>query len=237
LLAAEFNRPAFEIVNHYTYVFVGDGCMMEGISHEAASLAGTWQLNRLIAVYDDNGISIDGEVKDWFTDNTPQRFEAYGWHVIGPVDGHDVEAVDRAIGEAKRQTARPTLIVAKTIIGKGSPNRAGTEKAHGEALGEKEVEATRAALGWPHTSFVVPDEAYSAWDARKAGDEREAKWNQLFQAYSERFPQEAGEFERRHACDLPASYFAARDQAIAAASEKREAVSTRCRKSSEVPLT
>ena len=227
LLAAEFNRPAFEIVDHDTYVFVGDGCLMEGISHEAASLAGTWQLNRLIAVYDDNGISIDGEVKDWFTDDTPQRFKAYGWHVIGPIDGHDVDAVDRAIAEAKRQTAKPTLIVAKTIIGKGSPNRAGTEKAHGEALGEKEVEATRAALGWPHTSFVVPDEAYSAWDAKKAGDEREAKWNQLFQAYSERFPQEAGEFERRHASDLPASYFAARDQAIAAAAEKREAVSTR----------
>ncbi|MEO8186861.1 MAG: thiamine pyrophosphate-dependent enzyme, partial [Burkholderiaceae bacterium] len=139
LLAAEFNRPAFDIVDQYTYVFMGDGCMMEGISHEAASLAGTWRLNKLIAVYDDNGISIDGEVKDWFTDNTPKRFDAYGWHVIGPMDGHDVEAVDRAIGDAKRQTTKPTLIVAKTIIGKGSPNRAGTEKAHGEALGEKEV--------------------------------------------------------------------------------------------------
>ena len=227
LLAAEFNRPAFDIVDHYTYVFVGDGCMMEGISHEAASLAGTWRLNKLIAVYDDNGISIDGEVKDWFTDNTPHRFEAYGWHVIGPIDGHDVDAVDRAIGEAKRQTAQPTLIVAKTIIGKGSPNRAGTEKAHGEALGEKEVEATRAALGWPYKPFVVPDEAYTAWNAKKAGAEREANWNQLFHAYSERYPREAGEFERRNTHELPASYFAARDQAIAAAAEKREAVSTR----------
>jgi transketolase len=227
LLAAEFNRPAFDIVDHRTYVFVGDGCMMEGISHEAASLAGTWQLNKLIAVYDDNGISIDGEVKDWFTDNTAQRFDAYGWHVIGPIDGHDVEAVDRAISDAKIQTTKPTLIVAKTVIGKGSPNRAGTEKAHGEALGEKEVEATRAALGWPHTPFSVPDEAYAAWDAKKVGAERESQWNRSFHAYSERYPREAGEFERRIAGDLPASYFEARDQAIAAAVAKREAVSTR----------
>ena len=227
LLAAEFNRPAFDIVDHRTYVFVGDGCMMEGISHEAASLAGTWQLNKLITVYDDNGISIDGEVKDWFTDNTAQRFNAYGWHVIGPIDGHDVEAVDRAIRDAKSQTTKPTLIVAKTIIGKGSPNRAGTEKAHGEALGEKEVEATRAALGWPHEPFSMPDEAYAAWNAKKVGAEREAQWDQLFRAYSERYPREAGEFERRNARDLPASYFEARDQAIAAAAEKREAVSTR----------
>ncbi len=227
LLAAEFNRPAFDIVDHRTYVFVGDGCMMEGISHEAASLAGTWQLNKLITVYDDNGISIDGEVKDWFTDNTAQRFNAYGWHVIGPIDGHDVEAVDRAISDAKSQTTKPTLIVAKTIIGKGSPNRAGTEKAHGEALGEKEVEATRAALGWPHEPFSMPDEAYAAWNAKKVGAEREAQWDQLFRAYSERYPREAGEFERRNARDLPASYFEARDQAIAAAAEKREAVSTR----------
>ena len=227
LLAAEFNRPAFDIVDHRTYVFVGDGCMMEGISHEAASLAGTWQLNKLITVYDDNGISIDGEVKDWFTDNTAQRFNAYGWHVVGPIDGHDVEAVDRAISDAKSQTTKPTLIVAKTIIGKGSPNRAGTEKAHGEALGEKEVEATRAALGWPHEPFSMPDEAYAAWNAKKVGAEREAQWDQLFRAYSERYPREAGEFERRNARDLPASYFEARDQAIAAAAEKREAVSTR----------
>lgn len=227
LLAAEFNRPAFDIVNHYTYVFMGDGCMMEGISHEAASLAGTWRLSRLIAVYDDNGISIDGEVKGWFTENTAQRFDAYGWHVIGPIDGHDVEAVDRAIVDARKQDTKPTLIVAKTIIGKGAPNRAGTEKAHGEALGEKEVEATRAALGWPYKPFSVPDEVYAAWDAKKAGAEREAQWNQLFHAYSERYPREAGEFERRNGRDLPASYFAARDQALTAAAEKREAVSTR----------
>lgn len=227
LLAAEFNRPGFDIVDHYSYVFVGDGCMMEGISHEAASLAGTWHLNKLIAVYDDNGISIDGEVKDWFTDNTVQRFEAYGWNVIGPIDGHSAGAVDRALVAAQRQETRPTLIVAKTIIGKGSPGRAGTEKAHGEALGEAEVEATRVALGWPHRTFTVPDEVYAAWDAKAAGADREAKWNQLFGAYSERYPREAGEFERRIARALPAAYAHARDNAIAAASMKREAASTR----------
>ncbi len=234
LLAAEFNRPGFDIVDHWTYVFMGDGCMMEGISHEAASLAGTWQVNRLIAIYDDNGISIDGEVKDWFTDNTAKRFEAYGWHVIGPIDGHDVNAVDRAISEAQQQATEPTLIVAKTIIGKGSPGRAGTEKAHGEALGEAEVKATRAALGWPHEPFVVPDDAYAAWNANAAGAEREGKWNQLFDAYSERYPQEAGEFERRMRGELPGAYARARDGAIAAATEKREAVATR--KASQLAL-
>ncbi|HEX2477544.1 MAG TPA: transketolase, partial [Lacipirellulaceae bacterium] len=234
LLAAEFNRPAFDVVDHWTYVFMGDGCMMEGISHEAASLAGTWQLGKLIAVYDDNGISIDGEVKDWFTDDTAQRFDAYGWHVIGPIDGHDVSAVDRVIIEAKQQAARPTLVIAKTTIGKGSPGRAGTEKAHGEALGEKEVEATRVALGWPHQPFVVPKDVYAAWDAKAAGAEREGKWNQLFHAYSERYPHEAGEFERRMQHQLPAAYFAARDSAIAAAAEKREAVATR--KASQLAL-
>ncbi len=234
LLAAELNRPGFDIVNHWTYVLVGDGCMMEGISHEAASVAGTWQLNKLIAIYDDNGISIDGEVKDWFTDNTAQRFEAYGWNVIGPIDGHDAALVDRSIVAAKRERTKPTLIVAKTIIGKGSPNRAGTEKAHGEALGEAEVKATRAAIGWPHEPFAVPDDVYAAWDARAAGAQREAEWNRLFHAYSERYPREAGEFERRIGNELPASYFAARDAAIAAAAEKREAVATR--KASQLAL-
>ncbi|MBA2411292.1 MAG: transketolase [Burkholderiaceae bacterium] len=234
LLAAEFNRPAFDVVDHCTYVFAGDGCMMEGISHEAASLAGTWQLNKLIAVYDDNGISIDGEVKYWFTDNTAQRFEAYGWNVIGPIDGHNVDAIDRAIAAAKRQGTRPTLIIAKTIIGKGSPGRAGTEKAHGEALGEAEVEATRVALGWPHETFTVPQDAYAAWDAKAVGAERETKWNQLFRAYAERYPHEAGEFERRVARTLPAAYFAARDAALAAATQKRESVATR--KASQLAL-
>ncbi|MGH6611680.1 MAG: transketolase, partial [Burkholderiaceae bacterium] len=234
LLAGDFNRPGFDIVDHHTYVFMGDGCMMEGISHEAASIAGTWQLNKLIAVYDDNGISIDGNVRDWLTDDTCLRFRSYNWHVIGPIDGHDFDAVDRAFIEAKQQTKQPTLIVAKTIIGKGSPGRAGTEKAHGEALGEEEVKATRAALGWPHEPFVVPKDAYAAWDAKRAGAEREAKWNQLFDAYSERYPHEAGEFERRCKRELPAAYFAARDQALTAAAEKREAVSTR--KASQLAL-
>ncbi|MGZ9059120.1 MAG: transketolase family protein, partial [Burkholderiaceae bacterium] len=234
LLAAEFNRPAFEIVDHRTYVLMGDGCMMEGISHEAASLAGTWQLDKLIAIYDDNGISIDGEVKPWFTDDTVKRFEAYGWNVIGPIDGHDAAAVDRSIGSGKQQSAKPTLIVAKTIIGRGSPGRAGTEKAHGEALGEAEVKATRAALNWPYEPFTLPDDVYTAWDAKRAGTARESKWKQLFDAYAERYPQEAGEFERRTQGELPAAYFAARDSATAAAAQKGESVATR--KASQLAL-
>ncbi len=162
LLAAEFNRPGLEIVGHNTYVFLGDGCLMEGISHEVASLAGTWKLSKLIAIYDDNGISIDGEVRHWFTDDTASRFRAYHWNVIGPIDGHDAAAVDVAIGEARRSD-RPTLIIARTVIGKGSPNRAGSEKAHGEALGAAEITATRQAIGWPHPPFHVPPEIYRAW--------------------------------------------------------------------------
>src|SRR5450759_3471690 len=168
LLAAEFNRPDLAIVDHHTYVFLGDGCLMEGISHEACSLAGTLRLSKLIALYDDNGISIDGKVKGWFTDDTPKRFEAYGWHVIAAVDGHDVDAVDRAIAAAKAVTDRPSLICCKTIIGKGSPKRAGTAKAHGEALGAEEVAATRAALGWNYPPFEVPQSVYEGWDARVA---------------------------------------------------------------------
>jgi transketolase len=233
LLAAEFNRPGFDIVGHRTYVLLGDGCLMEGISHEAASLASTWQLDKLVAIYDDNGISIDGEVEHWFTDDTAQRFRAYGWNVIGPVDGHDVDAVDQAIAQSKRSD-RPTLIIAKTVIGKGSPGRAGTEKAHGEALGETEIAATRKAIGWPYEPFHVPKDVYAAWDARRAGADREAKWKQLFGAYSERYPQEAGEFERRLARTLPGKYAATLDAAIAAAAEKREAVATR--KASQLAL-
>jgi transketolase len=233
LLAAEFNRPGFDIVDHRTYVFLGDGCLMEGISHEAASLAGTWQLGKLIAIYDDNGISIDGEVEHWFTDNTAQRFRAYGWNVIGPVDGHDVQAVDHAIAKSKGSD-KPTLIIAKTVIGKGSPNRAGSEKAHGEALGESEVIATRDALGWPHEPFNVPDDVYATWDAKRAGALREARWTQLFHAYAERHPQEAGEFERRVSRKLPAQYPAVLAAAITAAVEKREAVATR--KASQLAL-
>lgn len=234
LAAAEFNRPGFDIVDHFTYVFVGDGCLMEGISHEAASLAGTWKLGKLIAVYDDNGISIDGEVEPWFTDDTTRRFTAYGWHVVGPIDGHDVAAVDRALVEAKSQRDQPTLIVAKTVIGKGSPGRAGSEKAHGEALGEAEVMATRTALGWPHEPFSVPEDAYTAWDARAAGEQREAQWHALFDAYAERYPREAGEFERRSSRALPDAYADALKAALKASSDKREAVATR--KASQLAL-
>jgi transketolase len=233
LLAAEFNRPGFDIVDHRTWVFLGDGCLMEGISHEAASLAGTWQLGKLVAIYDDNGISIDGEVEHWFTDDTAQRFRAYGWNVIGPVDGHDVRALDNAIAKSKGSD-KPTLIIAKTIIGKGSPNRAGTEKAHGEALGESEIVATRDAMGWPHEPFVVPKDVYASWDARRAGAEREAAWKKLFGAYSERHPQEAGEFERRLGTALPGKYRSTLDAALASAAEKREAVATR--KASQLAL-
>ncbi len=233
LLAAEFNRPGFDIVDHRTWVFLGDGCLMEGISHEAASLAGTWQLGKLVAIYDDNGISIDGEVEHWFTDNTAQRFRAYGWNVIGPVDGHDIDAMDAAIAQSKGSD-KPTLIIAKTVIGKGSPGRAGTEKAHGEALGEAEIVATRDALGWPHEAFNVPQDIYAAWDARRAGAERETKWKQLFGAYAERYPQEAGELERRLAGGLPGKYAATLAGALAAAADKREAVATR--KASQLAL-
>ena len=169
LLAAEFNRPGLAIVDHHTYVFLGDGCLMEGISHEACSLAGTLKLGKLIAFYDDNGISIDGKVKGWFTDDTPKRFEAYGWHVIAAVDGHDVNAVDQAIQACKAVTDRPSLVCCKTIIGKGSPNKAGSHEAHGAALGEKEVAATRAALGWNYPPFEVPQHIYEGWDARARG--------------------------------------------------------------------
>jgi transketolase len=233
LLAAEFNRPGFDIVDHRTWVFLGDGCLMEGISHEAASLAGTWQLGKLVAIYDDNGISIDGEVEHWFTDDTAQRFRAYGWNVIGPVDGHDVHAVDSAIAKSKGSD-QPTLIIARTIIGKGSPNRAGTEKAHGEALGESEIVATRDAMGWPHEPFVVPKDVYASWDARRAGAEREAAWKKLFDAYSARHPQEAGEFARRLGTALPGPYRSTLDAALASAAAKREAVATR--KASQLAL-
>ena len=168
LLAAEFNRDWHRIVDHHTYVFLGDGCLMEGVSHEACALAGAWRLNKLIALYDDNGISIDGKVEPWFIDDTRKRFEAYGWNVIANVDGHDVDAVDAAINNAKRSD-RPTLIGCKTTIGKGSPNRAGTAKAHGEALGPDEVKLTREALAWPHEPFVIPEAAYALWDARPRG--------------------------------------------------------------------
>src|SRR5450631_4293200 len=201
LLAAEFNRPGHAIVEHRTYVFVGDGCLMEGISHEACSLAGTLALSKLVCFYDDNGISIDGEVRGWFTDDTPRRFEAYGWQVVPGVDGHDVDAVDAAIRKAHASADRPTLICCKTVIGKGSPNRAGTDLAHGQALGEKEVALTREALGWKFPPFKIPQTVYAGWDARASGAALEADWDARFAAYRTAHPAFAAEFTRRMAGD------------------------------------
>jgi transketolase len=203
LLAAEFNRPDFTIVDHHTYVFLGDGCMMEGISHEACSLAGTLGLGKLIAIYDDNGISIDGPVSGWFTDDTPQRFESYGWHVVRNVDGHDVEAIDAAIRAAKATVDRPTLICCKTLIAQGSPNKVGTHEAHGAPLGEKEIAATRAAIGWDHAPFEVPPHVYAAWDARRVGAAAERRWDSKFVAYAKAYPGQACEFARRMRGELP----------------------------------
>jgi transketolase len=206
LLAAEFNRPALEVVEHYTYVFMGDGCMMEGVSHEAAALAGTLGLGKLVAFYDDNGISIDsdkGQIKSWYTDDVPKRFAAYGWQVIHSVDGHDVEAVDRAIRKAKREKARPTLICCKTVIAKGAPKKANTGAAHGAPLGSEEIAATRAAIGWPHPPFVVPDNVRAGWDAKETGKRAERRWNRVFKDYQKQFPAEAAELTRRAAGNLP----------------------------------
>jgi transketolase len=233
LLAEQFNRPQFPLVDHHTYAFVGDGCLMEGVSHEAASLAGTWRLAKLIVIYDDNGISIDGEVKHWFTDDTAARFRAYRWNVIGPVDGHDVDAVERAIGEA-RGSDRPILIVARTVIGKGSPNRAGSEKAHGEALGADEVAATRAAIGWGHPPFHVPQEIRAAWDARAEGGRRQAQWEQLLARYEQHYPELAAQCRRRMRGDLPAAFPTVVEDAVAAAQAKGDTVATR--KASQLAL-
>jgi transketolase len=206
LLAAEFNRPGFDLVDHHTYVSVGDGCLMEGISHEACSLAGVLALGKLVVIYDDNQISIDGEVKGWFRDDTPKRFEAYGWHVIPKVDGHDVDAVDRAIRSAKAVADRPSLICCKTVIGKGSPKRGGTAKAHGEALGADEVAATRAVIGWSHPPFEVPRHVYEGWDAKKHGATLERAWNDKLAAYEKAHPALAREFRRRMAGKLPENW-------------------------------
>jgi len=206
LLAQEFNRTGLELFSHFTYVFIGDGCLMEGISHEACSLAGTLGLGKLIVFYDDNGISIDGHVKGWFTDDTPKRFEAYGWHVVHNVDGHDSEAIDRAITAAKAATERPSLICCKTVIGKGAPTKAGTHDSHGAPLGEKEVAATRAHIGWSHAPFVIPAHVYEAWDAREAGAVAESNWNTQWGQYTRAHPGEARELQRRLAGDLPADF-------------------------------
>jgi transketolase len=226
LLASEFNRPGFDIVDHYTYAFLGDGCLMEGISHEVCSLAGTLGLKKLVFLYDDNGISIDGKVEGWFTDDTPKRFEAYGWNVIRNVDGHDVAALDAAIAKAKTSD-KPTLICAKTIIGKGSPNLQGGDKVHGAPLGDKEIAAVREHLIWDPIPFDIPKPIYEAWDARAKGAAFEGKWNELFAGYRAQFPQLAAEFERRMQGKLPGNFEQVLAAAVAACVEKKETIATR----------
>ena len=234
LLAAEFNRPGHTVVDHHTYAFMGDGCLMEGISHEVCALAGAWRLNKLVALYDDNGISIDGPVAPWYVDDAGQRFKACGWQVIGPVDGHDVAAVDAALATARGSSTQPTLIICRTRIGQGSPNRAGTAKAHGEALGAAEIALTREAIGWPHEPFVIPEAAYAAWDAKAAGFEAESKWNAAFATYQAAHPELAAEFKRRMAGELPANFAqTAVDAAIAA---HTAAATVASRKASQLAL-
>ncbi len=235
LLAAQFNRPGFDLVDHHTYVFMGDGCMMEGISHEAGAFAGTLGLGKLIAFYDDNGISIDsekGHIAHWYTDDVPKRFAAYGWQVIPNVDGHDVEAVDKAIRKAKREgkpgsKSRPTLICCKTVIAKGAPKKANTGAAHGAPLGAEEIAATRAAIGWPHAPFEIPEPVREGWDAREAGRRAEKKWNSLFKKYAAQFPQEAAEFTRRTSGKLPADFAERFSAFLAEVNQKGETIATR----------
>ena len=234
LLASEFNRPGHEIVDHRTYVFLGDGCLMEGISHEACALAGTWGLGKLIAFWDDNGISIDGHVEGWFTDDTPKRFEAYGWHVVPNVDGHDPAALNAAIEAAKTVTDKPSLICCKTVIGLGSPNKAGTHDVHGAPLGDAEIAAARAHIGWSHGPFEIPREVYAGWDAKQKGAANEGDWNAKFAAYATAFPAEAAEFKRRMASELPAGWAAHAKQAIETANAKAETVATR--KASQIAI-
>jgi len=234
LLANEFNRPGHEIVDHHTYVFLGDGCLMEGISHEACSLAGTWGLGKLIAFWDDNGISIDGHVEGWFTDDTPARFEAYGWQVVRGVNGHDPAAIEAALKAAQAETARPTLICCKTVIGMGSPNKAGTHDVHGAPLGDAEIAAARAHIGWNHGPFEIPAEVYAGWDAKARGAAAEGAWNEKFAAYAKAFPAEAAEFTRRMSGSLPATWKDHAAQAVAAVNAKSETVATR--KASQIAI-
>ena len=234
LLAKEFNRDGHSIVDHHTYVFMGDGCMMEGISHEAASLAGAWKLNKLIALYDDNGISIDGQVTPWFGDNTALRFVAYGWNVIGPINGHDAAAVSEAIARAKQSDNQPTLIICKTAIGHGSPNRANTAKAHGEPLGAEEIKLTREALGWTHEPFVIPQEVADDWNATARGIAAQAQWEKKFSGYRATHPALAAEFERRMKGELPKNFAQVAVDAAVAAHTKAETVASR--KASQIAL-
>ena len=234
LLAKEFNREGHTVVDHRTYTFLGDGCMMEGISHEAAALAGAWKLGKLVALYDDNGISIDGQVAPWFIDNTAQRFVAYGWNVVGPVDGHDAAAVSAAITEAKKTNDRPTLVICKTHIGKGSPNRANTAKAHGEPLGGEEIKLTRESINWSHAPFVVPKEVYADWDAKAQGKALESAWNEKFAAYKAAHPELAKELLRRMKGDLPKKFVQTAVDTVIAAHTKAETVASR--KASQLAL-
>ncbi|AKH68457.1 transketolase [Spongiibacter sp. IMCC21906] len=227
VLAAQFNRDDHRIVDHYTYVFLGDGCMMEGISHEVSSLAGTLGLGKLVAFYDDNGISIDGEVEGWFTDDTPARFAAYGWHVVPNVDGHNSAEVAKAIEAARAETDKPTLICCKTIIGKGSPNKQGKEASHGAALGEDEIVLTREALAWPHGAFEIPDDVYASWDAKEAGANAEADWNARFAEYAKAYPELAEEFTRRSSGKLPADFEARSQDFIARCQDEGKDIATR----------
>jgi transketolase len=226
LLAQEFNRPGYPVVDHHTYVFLGDGCLMEGISHEACSLAGTLQLNKLIALWDDNRISIDGDVDGWFTDDTPARFAAYGWHVIRDIDGHDIDAVDAALVKAK-QADRPTLICCRTMIGKGSPNKQGGHDVHGAPLGAEEVRAVRQALQWEYAPFEIPEMLYTAWDARPSGAQRETAWDEIFSAYAQAFPAEAADFKRRMQGELPVAFDQAVAQLLEQCQAKAETIATR----------
>ena len=234
LLAHEFNRESHDVVNHHTFAFMGDGCLMEGISHEAAALAGAWKLNKLIALYDDNGISIDGQVAPWFIDNTALRFVAYGWNVLGPINGHDAALVASTIADAKQSADKPTLIICKTHIGQGSPNRANTAKAHGEPLGAEEIKLTREALGWPHKPFTVPKEVYAAWDAKASGGAAEQAWNDKFAAYKLAYPELAKELVRRMKGELPKNLAQVAVDTAVAAHTKAETVASR--KASQLAL-
>ncbi|WOX04345.1 transketolase [Microbulbifer pacificus] len=227
VMAAQFNREGYELVDHHTYCFLGDGCLMEGISHEACSLAGTLGLGKLIAFYDDNGISIDGEVEGWFTDDTPKRFESYGWHVIRGVDGHDPQAIKAAIEEARAETAKPTIICCKTVIGFGSPNKQGREECHGAPLGAEEIALVRETLGWKYAPFEIPDELYVAWDARGKGEAQEEEWNDIFEDYKETYPELAEEFVRRMKGELPADFLAKADEYIKKCQADAEKIASR----------
>ena len=233
-MAAQFNRASHEIVDHFTYTFLGDGCLMEGISHEVCSLAGTLNLGKLICFYDDNGISIDGDVIGWFADDTPKRFESYGWQVIANVDGHNPEAIKAATEAAQAETTKPTLICCKTVIGKGAPNKGGGHNVHGEPLGAEEIAATREAMGWNHPPFEIPDEVYAGWDAKEQGKAAEVEWDQQFEAYAKAYPAEAAEFTRRMAGDLPANWQQAANDAIKNIAE--QALSQASRASSKTAL-